>query len=220
MFPDLTRDEVFMIGTRRLWLRWPRVADAAALACIGGDTRVAANTASWPIGCDAAYARQRIAKIRAGNAAGTSFAFAIAHRDTWGDAIGLMGFSQVVDADRLVAGGGYHLAPEHWGQGYASEALAGIVSMIRLLTRVDTLQASVMPHNVASARVLEKNGFVAIGDGMMVTEHRGTFDVVHYERRLRGALTAHAGATDDRGAGVINMPGRATATSHPARLAS
>ena len=29
MFPDLTRDDVFRLETRRLWLRWPRAADAA-----------------------------------------------------------------------------------------------------------------------------------------------------------------------------------------------
>ena len=36
MFPELTRDDVFRLETRRLWLRWPRMADANAilrLAC-------------------------------------------------------------------------------------------------------------------------------------------------------------------------------------------
>ncbi len=28
MFPDLTRDDVFRIETKRLWLRWPRIQDA------------------------------------------------------------------------------------------------------------------------------------------------------------------------------------------------
>ena len=31
MFPDLARDDVFRLETARLWLRWPRAADAAAL---------------------------------------------------------------------------------------------------------------------------------------------------------------------------------------------
>ena len=210
MFPDLTRDEVFMIGTRRLWLRWPRLDDAEALARFSGDARVAANTATWPMGCDADYARKRIAKARASNAAGTGFSFVVARRETWGEPIGMMGFNKIADTDGLVAGGGYHLDPEHWDQGYASEALAGIVSMIRLLTLVDTLLADVMPHNVASMRVLEKSGFVASGTGTMTTEPRGTFDFVHYERRLRQAAQPV----------VIAMPERATALSMPARLAS
>ena len=31
MFPDLARDDVFRLETARLWLRWPRAADAAAI---------------------------------------------------------------------------------------------------------------------------------------------------------------------------------------------
>ena len=220
MFPDLTRDEVFMIGTRRLWLRWPRLDDAISLARIGGDVRIAANTASWPVGCDANYARGRIEKIRAGNAAGTSFAFVVARREAWGEAIGVMGFSMVADADSLVASGGYHLGPDHWGRGYASEALAGMVSMVRLLTRVDTLRASVMTHNAASARVLEKNGFSAVGDGRMATEHRGTFDVVHYERGLRRVLMPTSPAPQQRSAIGLDRLERATAMPFSARLAS
>jgi RimJ/RimL family protein N-acetyltransferase len=187
-FPELTRDEVFMIGTRRLWLRWPRLDDADALARIGGDIRVASNIATWPVGATAALARERITKQRATNTAGTGFAFAIVQREAWAEPIGLIGFSGMAEDDGLVATGGYHLAPEHWGQGYASEALAGVVCMIRLLTRIRALRASVMPHNIASARVLEKSGFAHIGEGTLTTEFRGTFPVVNYERPLRGSM--------------------------------
>ena len=31
MFPDLARDDVFRLETARLWLRWPRASDAAAI---------------------------------------------------------------------------------------------------------------------------------------------------------------------------------------------
>jgi hypothetical protein len=30
MFPDLLRDDVFRLETRRLWLRWPRAAEETA----------------------------------------------------------------------------------------------------------------------------------------------------------------------------------------------
>ena len=184
-FPELARDDVFMIGTRRLWLRWPRLDDADAIARFSGDARVAVTTGTWPVGCDADYASARIAKVRAGNAAGTGFAFIVARRDSWGEPIGMMGFNVLGSTDGLVAVGGYHLDPAHWGQGYASEALASIVGMIRLLTRIDTLRADVMPHNVASQRVLEKNGFVPTGSATTTTEARGTFNLVRYERVLR-----------------------------------
>jgi RimJ/RimL family protein N-acetyltransferase len=189
-FPELTRDEVFMIGTRRLWLRWPRLDDAEELARVGGDPRVALNIATWPVACSAPLARERIGMARAANAAGTRFAFAIVRRDAWNQPIGLIGFSSALTDDGLVATGGYHLDPDHWGQGYASEALAGIVSMIRLLTRVRILRASVMPHNIGSVRVLEKSGFERVGESTLTTDYRGTFPVVDYARRLNGAAAS------------------------------
>lgn len=185
-FPELTRDEVFMIGTRRLWLRWPRFDDAETLARSAGDARVAVNTATWPVGATVALARERIEKARVANAAGTGFAFAIVQRENWSEPIGLMGFSGLTEDRGQMATGGYHLDPEHWGKGYASEALGGIVSMIRLLTRICALRASVMPHNTASARVLEKAGFAKVGDSSLTTEARGTFPVINFERSLRG----------------------------------
>ena len=36
MFPELTRDDVFRLETRRLWLRWPRMADANAILRLAG----------------------------------------------------------------------------------------------------------------------------------------------------------------------------------------
>ncbi len=53
----------------------------------------------------------------------------------------------------------YWIDRSHWGRGIASEALA------LLLAEVTTrpLRARVVSDNVASRRVLEKSGFVAIG---------------------------------------------------------
>ena len=46
MFPELTRDDVFRLETRRLWLRWPRMADATAILKLAGEKAVAEMTAS------------------------------------------------------------------------------------------------------------------------------------------------------------------------------
>ena len=51
MFPDLTRDDVFRLETRRLWLRWPRQADAQAIVRLAGEKSVAEMTARLPTGC-------------------------------------------------------------------------------------------------------------------------------------------------------------------------
>ena len=38
MFPDITRDEVFRLETRRYWLRWPVPADAQLIARVQAET--------------------------------------------------------------------------------------------------------------------------------------------------------------------------------------
>src|SRR3712207_4191950 len=48
MFPDLTRDDVFRLETRRLWLRWPRHADCQAIVRLAGEKAVADMTARIP----------------------------------------------------------------------------------------------------------------------------------------------------------------------------
>lgn len=185
MYPEITRDEVFMIATNRLWLRWPQLGDAGLLAELSGDPRVATMIASWPVGASEAYARERIGDMRVNNAKGASLALVMSKRSNWQVPIGLVGIKLERD-DRGTHGAlGYHLAPEHWERGYASEAVKGLIEMTRLLTRIPRLRASVMPDNTASAEVLRKNGFVFAGSGKLETKYRGTVEVDHFERDLR-----------------------------------
>ena len=42
MFPEIAKDDVFRIETRRLWLRWPRLADAPAMLLVAAGPAFAA----------------------------------------------------------------------------------------------------------------------------------------------------------------------------------
>jgi RimJ/RimL family protein N-acetyltransferase len=53
---------------------------------------------------------------------------------------------------------GYWLGREFWGRGLATQALAELVRMVE----ARPLHAHVVKSNVASIRVLEKNGFVEV----------------------------------------------------------
>jgi [ribosomal protein S5]-alanine N-acetyltransferase len=53
--------------------------------------------------------------------------------------------------------------PDHWGQGYASEAAAAILHFAFASLGLHRVQATCRPENVASARVLEKIGMVEEG---------------------------------------------------------
>ncbi len=55
---------------------------------------------------------------------------------------------------------GYWIGREFWGQGVATRALSAFLSEVS----ERPLYAGVAKHNVASVRVLEKCGFVVVGD--------------------------------------------------------
>jgi RimJ/RimL family protein N-acetyltransferase len=73
------------------------------------------------------------------------------------DAAGLIG-STGLHADGAEVQTGYVLAKDAWGHGFATEALAEMVSLARVLGK-RTLVAYCHPDNRASSRVLETCGF-------------------------------------------------------------
>ncbi len=62
---------------------------------------------------------------------------------------------------------GYRLLERHWGRGIATRAVGLMVDYLFGRTDIEIITASTMVENRASARVLEKNGFIrtALGVG-------------------------------------------------------
>ena len=58
---------------------------------------------------------------------------------------------------------GYILHPDHWGRGYAAEALAAVIPHIFAGHDIAALRADVDPRNHASIRLLERLGFAPAG---------------------------------------------------------
>ena len=58
---------------------------------------------------------------------------------------------------------GYIVTPDSRGKGYCSEAIAIILDYLFLLKDIHRIQAVIAVENVASARVVEKNGFTKEG---------------------------------------------------------
>ena len=61
---------------------------------------------------------------------------------------------------------GYRLAERCWGRGIATEAVALMVDYLFTRTDIEIITASTMIENGASARVLEKNGFIRTASGV------------------------------------------------------
>ena len=163
MFPSLTRDEVFRIETRRLWLRWPRHEDAAVMASWIGLPKVASMTNAFRVGISAAEMAAFIADNRKINGAGRGMMFVVVPQGRDDDVIGRVGVG--LNAERQLAIG-YQLSPARWGEGLMSEAVAALCAQVFELSSVKAITAAVRPENGASIQVLEKNGFVHTGSAI------------------------------------------------------
>ncbi|MDX2223904.1 MAG: GNAT family N-acetyltransferase [Rhodospirillaceae bacterium] len=76
--------------------------------------------------------------------------------------IGVVGFYGRPDADGT-ATLGYGIAPEDEGQGFATEAVAGLMAWGRAHGGVAAFAATTFELHHASVRVLQKNGFACVG---------------------------------------------------------
>lgn len=59
---------------------------------------------------------------------------------------------------------GFHLLPQFWGKGYATEAATAVIGYAFSVLNADALFAGHNPNNIASAKVLRNLGFRYIGD--------------------------------------------------------
>lgn len=144
------------IRTARLYLRpsWPE--DWQELFALLSDTSIAFNIAgeSWPQTVEETKAfvcRPRENLL--------PHFFIYLRDDNGGRLIGGIGFARAGDEVEL----GYWIAPSDWGHGYATEALEAMIDHARMLGHRRVI-ASHFAENAATARVLEKAGFVATGE--------------------------------------------------------
>ena len=170
MFPDLARDDVFRLETARLWLRWPRAADAPAIHRYCSRWEVAQFTARIPHPYPPGTAERFIFAAREGNASGRDLTLVMTPIRDKREAIGAVAL-EARGQDRLTLG--YALAPEAWGKGLASEAVEAMVEAGFGLTNAVELVASVRVENASSRRVLEKAGFQFTGTGLQGAPARG-----------------------------------------------
>lgn len=188
MFPDLTRDDVFRLETRRLWLRWPRANDAAAITKWAGEQVVADMTGVVPHPYPPHLAHEFVLDARRANAEGSRLTLAITPRSKPNELIGIVGIACDSEPVPFI---GYWMGTPSWGQGLATEAARALVDAYFAYTPGHELTASVRVINPGSRRVLEKCGFAAIGSGLKSFPARGgILPVDHFrlDRRMWQSL--------------------------------
>jgi len=170
MFPDLARDDVFRLETARLWLRWPRSSDDAAIHRFCSLWDVARFTARIPHPYPPGSAERFIYAAREANASGRDLTLVLAPKKGKREVIGSISLESR-GADRLTLG--FALAPEYWNEGLATEAACVMVKAGFVLTPAVEILASASIDNPASRRVLEKCGFELVSTGPKGAPARG-----------------------------------------------
>jgi ribosomal-protein-alanine N-acetyltransferase len=113
---------------------------------------------------DVAQAREFIAKIKSVNKEGNSIYWVICFRDdpTLIGTICLWNFSQ----ENMSAEVGYEMLPDYQGHGYVDEALKTVMSYGFKTIGLQSIEAHTHKDNAKSSKLLERNHFVQIANGI------------------------------------------------------
>ena len=170
------------LHTARLILRPFQLSDAPAVQHLAGDEAVAEMTLSVPHPYGDGVAETWIASHPAAWAEGTAVTFAITTLEN--ELRGTIGLQLTTPHRRGEMG--YWIGRPYWGQGLATEAVRVLFDFAFGPLGLNRVQASHLPRNPASGRVMQKAGMQREGLHREQYLKGGRFeDVVHYAM-LRG----------------------------------
>jgi [ribosomal protein S5]-alanine N-acetyltransferase len=177
---DGTDQRMPILESARLLLRPLTLADAHHFARLfGGDWDAVRQTGRMPY----PPSERAIRRWIAGHIAVGSHAFLLIRKED-SAVLGSGGFGGSSGRIGRVVELGYGLGRAYWGRGYATEAVGAMLDHARSIG-LRRLEAYSFVDNPASARVLEKAGFVNLGVTTRNYPARGgQRDVRHYQKKL------------------------------------
>ncbi len=143
------------LASERLLLQRLRYEDAEEIFYAFASKAEATRFVSWP---RHEYVKETRAYLKYAHDAwnkGLDYSYSIRLKLT-GQLIGSYGL--INERGRIQFG--YILSPSHWGNGYASEACALVTETLKSMSGIYRIGSFVDCEHPASARVLEKNGYV------------------------------------------------------------
>lgn len=146
-----------VLRTERLVLRELVAQDAPALFRMRSDERVMRHIPRQLAGT-VIEAEELIATIAQGRSENNGITWGIVLKNT-DDLIGTIGYYRL-QKEHFRGEVGYMLHPDHWGRGYAGEALDAVVAHGFHVLGFHSIEAVTDPGNQASNRLLERQGFV------------------------------------------------------------
>lgn len=163
------------IATERLRLAAPAMADLAELVALANNVNVARWTARMPFPYGEADGVDFIEQVATGP---EQRPYAI--RNAAGRFIGVVSLMFHDALPEL----GYWLGEPFWGQGYASEAVAGLLEAARSSGRFEAIAAKAIAENSASRRILEKSRFLRTGEETGDCGRNTGKRIVHYRLEI------------------------------------
>jgi RimJ/RimL family protein N-acetyltransferase len=149
------------IRTDRLILRAPVAGDVAAITALAGDYGIASMTTRMPHPYGEADARQFVTLVARQD--GVRERTFVIEQDGEGP-IGAIGFHRPVSGPIEL---GYWIGRPYWGQGYATEAVAGALHWASEDWGRKAIASGHFADNAPSANVLIKSGFLYTGEVQM-----------------------------------------------------
>ncbi|KAB8135772.1 GNAT family N-acetyltransferase [Gracilibacillus oryzae] len=98
--------------------------------------------------------------------------------------IGSCGFNSF-DKENSITEIGYDIAKEHWGNGYAPEAITSLLETAFNVLEINRVEAKVEPENLHSIKVLEKLNFTYEGRLRHAEKSKGRFVDLNVYSRLK-----------------------------------
>ncbi len=153
--------------TKRLSARVPTPEDAPHITTYFQEESLVKMLARapWPYALE--DAKQWIKRVAKSGIKGTEYAFVLNHGDH--GLIGSVGMFQVNDDIWEI---GYWIGKPYWGQGYVTEAAAGLLAWAQHEMGVTRFVSGHIFDNPASGKVLTKLGFTYAGDIEMYVKGR------------------------------------------------
>ena len=168
------------LRTERLVLRRARRGDLEAIHAVLSDERAMRYWSSGPHSELAETERWLDSMITSPHEVSDDFVVTLD-----GEAIGKLGAWRLPEF-------GFILLPDHWGRGYAAEAMKAFLDHMFRSRGVDFLNADVDPRNTSSLRLLTNHGFIETGraSGTWNT-HIGSCDSIYLRLDREAWLSAN-----------------------------
>ncbi len=178
-----------VLRSDRLILRPPLPEDAPKIECYVSDRRVAEMTSLIPHPYPRGGAADWIEQTEQAWLEGTGASFVICRRDSE-DLIGSIEISSKPRDGNVI---GYWIGVQHWGNGYATEALRRLICYAFEDLAIDRVDTYHFAHNPASGRVMEKAGMKFISKTPLGASRDGQLhDDVRYAITAREWRSRHA----------------------------